>query len=177
MVRRSMRRLRTRQGPVPCGYCFQEWATGYDHIRPFVYDEFKAEAEANLYPCCRRCNSILGAKIFDSLKDKREYVRRRLIQTGHWRDDVGQQSVVYESEQSSAFSARALSQPTRTSQGKRRPAPESESLEPLWSRRWTPDFLIQRFEDTYGRPLTPMERAVILADAGWPDWKDPMEAS
>jgi len=31
-------------------------------------------------PCCVRCNAIVGAKLFNSIEEKREYVRQRYIE-------------------------------------------------------------------------------------------------
>lgn len=74
------------RGEIPCGYCFSRWATGYDHLIPWSYGG--TGEQSNLYPCCRRCNSILGAKIFDSLQEKREYVRNWLIERGEWYNET-----------------------------------------------------------------------------------------
>lgn len=68
---------------IPCGYCFQEWATSWDHIIPWVAGG--GNNKDNLYPSCRKCNTILGSLIFDSLREKREYVRNYLISKGKWK--------------------------------------------------------------------------------------------
>ncbi len=67
---------------TPCGYCFSEWATGWDHLIPVSHGG--NNSKANRYPSCGRCNSILYNKIFDSVGEKREYVRQALIQKGDW---------------------------------------------------------------------------------------------
>jgi hypothetical protein len=38
----------------------------------------------NLYPACRRCNSMLGAKVFRTIQEKSEYARKTLIAAGQW---------------------------------------------------------------------------------------------
>ena len=76
--RSSQRNLKS----TPCGYCFSSWATCWDHIIPYVYGG--ATIEDNLYPSCRRCNSILSDKVFDSLEEKREYIREELIRRNEW---------------------------------------------------------------------------------------------
>jgi hypothetical protein len=73
---------KSQQGAIPCGYCFQEWATGYDHLVP--YSKGGQTIDSNLYPCCKRCNSLLHNKEFDSITEKREYVRDKLIEKGIW---------------------------------------------------------------------------------------------
>lgn len=83
------------RGEIPCGYCFSRWATGYDHLIPWVYGG--TGEESNLYPCCRRCNSILGSRIFDSLQEKRKYVRNWLIERGEWYDYDDSVSILPES--------------------------------------------------------------------------------
>lgn len=75
--------LRSRDRKTPCGYCFQEWATGYDHLIPRSHGG--GNSRSNLYPCCKHCNSILSNLIFDSIEEKREYARRRLIKRGEWK--------------------------------------------------------------------------------------------
>jgi len=87
MLPSARTRSRPRAG-TPCGYCFQNWATGWDHLIPFSY---RADnRRLNLYPSCRRCNSILGNKIFQTIEDKREYVRSRLIEMGKWKIPSGE---------------------------------------------------------------------------------------
>lgn len=69
---------------TPCGYCFSRWAVVYDHILPWVGGG--TDDPNNLYPACTRCNSVAGGLIFDSLEEKREYIRRRLIEKGQWNE-------------------------------------------------------------------------------------------
>jgi len=76
-------RLKALREQIPCGYCFQEWATGYDHLVP--YSKGGLTVDSNLYPACRRCNGLLAAKMFNSIEEKREYVRNRLIEKGVWK--------------------------------------------------------------------------------------------
>jgi len=72
-------RLRT---VTPCGYCFENWADCYDHIKPFAHGG-KTE-KSNLYPSCTRCNHLLHAKVFKSLDEKRAYVRETLKERKLW---------------------------------------------------------------------------------------------
>jgi hypothetical protein len=67
---------------IPCGYCFQRWADCRDHILP--KSAGGGSDSNNLYPTCDRCNALLGAKIFGSLDEKREYVRTILKRRGIW---------------------------------------------------------------------------------------------
>jgi hypothetical protein len=67
---------------IPCGYCFSEWATCYDHIKPVSFGG--TNRRDNLYPACQRCNGILSGKVFDSLGEKRDYLRQVLIQRNKW---------------------------------------------------------------------------------------------
>lgn len=79
-----MNRSKPLRGRIPCGYCFQEWATCYDHLVP--WSKGGKTTTENLYPACRRCNSILCAKLFKSLDEKRLHVKGRLIERGEWRN-------------------------------------------------------------------------------------------
>jgi hypothetical protein len=58
---------------TPCGYCFEKWATCWDHIIP--YSLGGPTNTDNLMPACRACNAMLSDKVFDSIEEKREYVR------------------------------------------------------------------------------------------------------
>lgn len=58
---------------TPCGYCFEKWATCWDHILPFSAGG--PTTDENLMPACRACNGVLSDKVFDSIEEKREYVR------------------------------------------------------------------------------------------------------
>ena len=71
---------------IACGYCFNYWAVAYDHLVPRAIGG--TNAKSNLYPTCKRCNSILGAKVFDSLEEKRGYVRTYLIAEGTWNPEM-----------------------------------------------------------------------------------------
>ena len=79
------RRRYLRRPPkwTPCGYCFQNWATGYDHLMPLVAGG--TNQEENLYPCCRRCNSLASCLIFKTIEAKRDYVQRELRERGEWK--------------------------------------------------------------------------------------------
>jgi HNH endonuclease len=63
---------------TPCGWCFERWATVWDHMTPFSWGG-PTEAH-NLMPSCVRCNAIVGAKLFNTIEEKREYVRQRYIE-------------------------------------------------------------------------------------------------
>lgn len=65
---------------TPCGYCFSNWATEYDHLTPRSAGGLTVPS--NLFPACKRCNCILGNKIFDTLEEKRNYVQERLKKKG-----------------------------------------------------------------------------------------------
>lgn len=58
---------------TPCGYCFEFWAVCYDHIVPVCHGG--SNRKSNLYPSCKRCNSLLGGQLFSSLDEKRAYIR------------------------------------------------------------------------------------------------------
>lgn len=67
---------------TPCGYCFSNWASGWDHLIPRSY---KADHKVpNLHPSCLRCNNLLGNTMFDSIEEKMKYVRSKLIALGEW---------------------------------------------------------------------------------------------
>lgn len=38
----------------------------------------------NLYPCCKECNNLLSDLIFNSIEEKRAYVRSKRIYRGSW---------------------------------------------------------------------------------------------
>ena len=67
---------------TPCGYCFQEWATTWDHIKPI--SQGGDNREDNLYPACRRCNSLLQDHTFPTMEERREWVRNELINRNEW---------------------------------------------------------------------------------------------
>jgi|SRR6266850_3929038 len=70
------------RGLIPCGYCFEEWADCYDHILPVAHGG--TNRKSNLYPACRRCNSLVGAHEFKSLDEKRDYIRAKLKERNEW---------------------------------------------------------------------------------------------
>lgn len=61
---------------TPCGYCFERWAEVYDHILPKSYGG--SNSRSNLLPACSRCNGLVGSRVFDSLEEKRNFIRREL---------------------------------------------------------------------------------------------------
>jgi hypothetical protein len=69
------RRRTSRRVPedTPCGWCFVNWATVYDHMVPF--SRGGSNALTNLMPSCERCNNLLGAKSFPSIEARRAYVQ------------------------------------------------------------------------------------------------------
>lgn len=85
---------------VPCGYCFSRWATERDHLRP--RSAGGSDRVANLYPTCRRCNMLVLDRIFQTIEEKREYVRNVLTERGEWdyvprmREEIGQSPSVAE---------------------------------------------------------------------------------
>src|SRR3954469_8690012 len=80
MVKRTQRKVPPH---TPCGYCFSEWATGWDHLIPWSYRP--DDSPINLYPSCKRCNCLLYNTMFATLREKREYVRKELISRGEWK--------------------------------------------------------------------------------------------
>jgi len=82
---------------TPCGYCYQEWATVWDHVIP--RSRGGKSTRDNLEPACYRCNRMLAARVFESLRDKKEWVRTRLIKQGVWRfpeEDAHSEEVISE---------------------------------------------------------------------------------
>lgn len=67
---------------IPCGYCFEEWADCYDHIMPI--SRGGTNRKSNLYPACNRCNGLVCALLFETLEEKRDYIRQQLKQRGEW---------------------------------------------------------------------------------------------
>lgn len=57
-----------------CAYC-DEWADSVDHIIPYSYCQ--NNDKDNLVACCLDCNLIASDKIFESLSDKRAYIRNK----------------------------------------------------------------------------------------------------
>ena len=68
---------------TPCGYCFARWATVWDHLQP--WSKGGLTTAGNLYPACSRCNGLLKNLSFESIQEKREYVRSKLLARGQWR--------------------------------------------------------------------------------------------
>lgn len=69
------RKTRTTRKPrpdIPCGYCFEEWATCYDHIIPITYGG--SNDIRNLMPACHLCNALASGKVFDTIEQKREFI-------------------------------------------------------------------------------------------------------
>jgi hypothetical protein len=67
---------------TPCGYCFQRWATVWDHLIPVSHGG--TNNSINLYPVCDRCNALASNLVFDTLELKRGYIRNELIKRGEW---------------------------------------------------------------------------------------------
>ena len=67
---------------IPCGYCFEEWATCYDHIKPVCHGG--TNKKSNLYPACSRCNGLVCGNLFASLDEKRDYIRAKLKERAEW---------------------------------------------------------------------------------------------
>jgi hypothetical protein len=57
-----------------CCYCGYE-ATTVDHIVPYTYGG--SDDEDNLVACCSICNSIANNRVFDTISEKRAFVRER----------------------------------------------------------------------------------------------------
>ena len=85
---------------TPCVYCGLVAST-VDHVVPRSYRSMIAdwrkqegwEKIPDTVPCCSQCNSIAGANIFASLKEKREYIKdrlrykyRRLLASAFWNE-------------------------------------------------------------------------------------------
>lgn len=79
MFRRNLPKIKKL---IPCGYCFEEWADCYDHIRPV--SRGGTNKKSNLYPACKRCNSILSNKLFKNLDEKRNFIRAELKNREEW---------------------------------------------------------------------------------------------
>jgi hypothetical protein len=82
-----------RETPEDDGRCYYcgDPATSIDHVVPQSMlqtlrllgdDEATAvlarHGRVMLVPCCRECNSILGNKYFDTLRKRKEHLKRRL---------------------------------------------------------------------------------------------------
>jgi hypothetical protein len=61
---------------TPCGYCFEEWATVWDHILPRTAGG--KTRRQNLMPACVACNAWFSNRVFDSIEAKREARRQHL---------------------------------------------------------------------------------------------------
>ena len=61
---------------TPCGYCFENEATGWDHLIPVSAGGL--DNTDNLFPSCKICNSLLSNFIFETIEAKRAYVKHRL---------------------------------------------------------------------------------------------------
>jgi HNH endonuclease len=59
-----------------CRYCLQRPADSADHFVPWSIT--RDDRPRNMVPACRRCNSIAGAKKFETYEDKRDYILSRL---------------------------------------------------------------------------------------------------
>lgn len=96
---------------TPCGYCFQEWASCYDHVMPVAHGG--TNRKSNLYPSCQRCNAILSAAVFKSLNDKRNYIRQKLKGRGLWLTSTEMSALrgAFQAEESSQAEVLPLSVP------------------------------------------------------------------
>lgn len=70
----SIRALILDRDAYTCGYCGYD-AEAVDHIVPYSYGG--GDEEDNLIACCRICNNIAANHVFDTLEEKRSYVRSR----------------------------------------------------------------------------------------------------
>lgn len=97
---RNQRRPLRPPKETPCGYCFENWATGYDHLVPV--SQGGQNNEENLYPSCLRCNRIASNKLFATIEEKREYVQTKLRgkEMRKLREEIPAYSVVAEVLQS-----------------------------------------------------------------------------
>lgn len=76
MASRCRRPQRAIPPDTPCGYCFDDWATVWDHIRP--YSAGGRSQPANLMPSCRACNAWFSDHVYPSIEAKRE-ARRQFL--------------------------------------------------------------------------------------------------
>jgi hypothetical protein len=61
---------------ICCVYCGEENSLQADHIIPVSAGG--TDDPANQVPCCQRCNSLVGSKVFQSLYEKVEWLRAQL---------------------------------------------------------------------------------------------------
>ena len=82
-VHRCFQRNSKRQiKDTPCGYCFQEWATEWDHIIP--WSKGGSSHSDNLMPACRWCNRHLSDKRFWDVQAKRLYIQEKSYWERPW---------------------------------------------------------------------------------------------
>ena len=80
MLSRSIRRKVFERHGENCFYC-GALATHIDHVRPRWWLEMHGLPENeldNLVPACARCNLMAGGKVFDSVEEKRNWIRKML---------------------------------------------------------------------------------------------------
>jgi hypothetical protein len=85
----SLRRRPHNKKPEPgtiCGYCFDRWATVFDHLNP--HSNGGSNRPRNLYPSCCRCNAVLSNFVFDTLQEKRDWIKGKLMARGEWKPAV-----------------------------------------------------------------------------------------
>lgn len=74
--------MRSKENPPKrCFYC-GGIADTRDHVIPVAFTSLTRKNvgyRGKCVPCCRRCNSILGDKVFDSLEERRNYVVDKLL--------------------------------------------------------------------------------------------------
>lgn len=87
---------------VPCAYCGLP-AESVDHVIPrslrYMLTELGGWRDrwgrvADTVPCCRECNSVAGALVFNTMAEKRKYIHERLriryadlLRTPQWDED------------------------------------------------------------------------------------------
>lgn len=87
--------MKLRQGDR-CTYCGLP-ATERDHVIPWSYagrGPKRTFDEDDCVPACRECNALAGAKIFESLEEKADYIQfrlaeryKRLVKTPFWTEE------------------------------------------------------------------------------------------
>ena len=76
----DVRRLVLESADYSCIYCLGE-ANAVDHIIPISQNG--DDDPSNLVAACKQCNSIAGARVFDSLSEKIAYVRNVRLDKGY----------------------------------------------------------------------------------------------
>lgn len=83
-IRKCYSRNTTRKVPewTPCGYCFQDWATEWDHIIP--WSRGGSSHSDNLMPACHWCNQRVSDHKFMDVQQKRLYLQERSYWERPW---------------------------------------------------------------------------------------------